>query len=141
AHLVRFFVALSIATVSRAAETAPARVIDQPDFIVLDNGIVSLRISRKNFEINSIRYTPSDADGPIELGNGADAAYFDFNGGPTTLPAEMESKRPRAGYQRLGNWVKSMQVMRDGPDFADVATVGGPTSLFTLCGGSACITA
>jgi rhamnogalacturonan endolyase len=113
-----------------AAEPPPARAVDQGESLLLDNGIVSLRISKKNFEINSIRCKLPDFDEPMELGNGADAAYFDFNGGPTTLPAELEAKRPRAGYQRLSNWVKLLQIVRDGPEFAEVALVGGPTTFF-----------
>lgn len=127
-HLAALLTLTAAVGVALADEAQPARAVEQGDAIILDNGLVALRISRKNFEIDSIR---TELDGrDVELGNGADASYFDFNGGPTTLPADLEARRPRAGYQRLANWVKSIQIVRDGPDFADVALVGGPTTFF-----------
>jgi rhamnogalacturonan endolyase len=126
--LIVFVTLAGVGGASLAHEAPPARAIEQGDAIVLDNGLVTLRISKKNFEINSIR--PRFDGGEVELGNGADAGYFDFNGGPTTLPADLEARRPHAGYQRLGNWVSSIHIVRDGPDFAEVALIGGPTTFF-----------
>ena len=112
-----------------AAQAPPVRVAEDDKSITLDNDLLALTFSKQRVEFNSIKLY--DRDGQTrELGNGADALYFDVNGGAKTLPPDLEAKRPRAGYFRLGQWGKSIKLIADNPERAEVVVSGGPTQMF-----------
>ncbi|MGD0090080.1 MAG: polysaccharide lyase family protein [Planctomycetota bacterium] len=109
------------------AADAPATASENDKEIVMENGLLSLVISKQSGSISSIKYNHNGR--MTELGNGKNAMYFDANGGPVVVPADQESKRPKSD---LANPTKGaeFQVVQKGPEDAEVAIFGKPTFWF-----------
>jgi len=101
--------------------SAPVKVTETANQVVMENGIVSLAIAKKTREVTSIKYRVHDRD--LELGNGKVAMYFDANLGGGVKPDYFRpSSQPAA----------RLSVVQSGPDWGEVSVVSEPTPLFPL---------
>lgn len=91
------------------------------------NGIVTITICAKSAEIASIRYR--HAGSVTEMGRTGRAMYFDSNAGPVDIPPGA-GKRPKAGYEPLGAYVRSVRFVQSGPNRAEAVLSGGPSPWF-----------
>lgn len=106
------------------AQAGPATVRDEPQDIILDNGVITLTISKSRGEVRSIQLM---RDGkPLELSNRRDGMYMDFNGGPENLTAEQRARQPRAGYGRPMAGAKH-RIDQRGPEMVEVLFTSEPS--------------
>lgn len=112
-------------SVAVAEENPPVTLDHSNGSIVMDNGIVRLTLDSSRGEIRSIKYIHNGR--VIELSNGRDAMYMDFNGGPDVIPPELAGRQPRAGYGRpmIG---ANCTVLDSGPEMAEVAFTSKPST-------------
>lgn len=93
--------------------------------IVLENGILSLKIDRQSSNVVALAYQHGQN---IEVGKRGQSMYFDSNGGTTGLAADVAAKAPRAGYMPLGAYIQSVELTTNTSDLAEVVAKGGPTT-------------
>jgi len=106
-----------------AAMSAPVRVVES-DTIALDNGIVSLGVSKAKPEVAWIQVR---VDGKaLAIGGPKAAMYYDANGGARNPPAG--AKIPRAGYHAPSP-VKVV-LAKHTDEMAEVVATEAPSAIF-----------
>jgi len=118
--LFAFFCATSFAS-GVPESSAPVKVTETADEIVMENSIVSLAIEKKTRDVTSIKYRVDGRD--LELGNGKVAMYFDANLGGGVKPDY---------FRPLSQPAAHISVVQSGPDWGEIAAVSEPTPLFPL---------
>jgi rhamnogalacturonan endolyase len=110
-----------------AAEPVPASVAERNGLIRMENGRVALVLAKSSGKVVSLKLRRDS--GEVELGNGREAMYFDANGGPATVPLDIESDRPRkdSAHPLTGG---DVQILRRGSDMVEVALTGKPSLWF-----------
>ncbi len=93
--------------------------------ITMQNGIVSITVNKKSY-LSSILYKHNGQT--VAMGNHGFSMYFDSNAGAEGLPADVAAKAPKAGYQPMAEYCKSIQIVSSTPDAAEVVASGGPTT-------------
>jgi rhamnogalacturonan endolyase len=91
---------------------SPAKVSERDNAVTLDNGIVSLTLAKRGGRISSIQFRRDDGQ-CIEMCSGRDSLYFDADGGRVHPVADADC-----------------QIVRAGPDMAEVVLAGKPSSRF-----------
>ncbi len=99
--------------------SAPVKITEGADRLVMENGIVSLMFATQSKAVTSIKYRVNGRD--LELGDGKAAMYFDANLGGGVRPDY---------FHPLSQPDSRLSVVASGPDSAEVAAVSEPTPFF-----------
>ena len=102
---------LGLALTAGEADLPPATVADDGKTVVLDNGVVSLTMTKRGGRGTAIRYTHDGKD--VTLAEGKSVLYFDAGGGKAYPIQDADA-----------------EVLRKGPDVAEVMWAGKASDRF-----------
>jgi rhamnogalacturonan endolyase len=110
---------------AEVTESPAVTASDDPRQIVIDNGIVSLTVSKRNANVSSIKC--HNGGRVIELTDARTGLYLDANAGPTDAPDDEDNPKPKAGYAHP---LRQCRLITSGPEMAEVELEGQPTEWF-----------
>jgi len=99
--------------------SAPVKITESADQLVMGNGILSLTFAEKSKEVTSIKYRVNGHY--LELGNGTTAMYFDANLGGGVKPDYFHPLRQPAAR---------LSIVQSGPDWGEIVAMSEPTPHF-----------